>query len=273
MSTPSISTRNRKSSTTTQSSISAPATPAAPPSPAMMSPSLPGSIPTHSTLMIYGAKRAASSIKQFLNFRRELWRIRLGEAGKPFFQRAILIHHIFEKIPAWLGQEPGFRDRPFKKRMRLRPLHMHLAHHREIHAVIQRAELRDLVILPRSLGAEIVRRHANHHQPGLPVGLPYSLQRLILRRKSAFAGGVDHHQRPPSQIAQRVGLPLDRLKRKIVSAGHLLLPNLLSVHDHSTTDHRSHQCNGRFASSHLRLPLGPRAGFRQHRPLYDRGGL
>src|SRR3546814_8687862 len=74
--------------------------------------------------------------------------------------------------------------------------------HRDLHVLThsfptRRSSDRDLGLRARLLRAEIVRRHAQHHQPAVAVTPPQRLQLGILRGEAAFRGGVDDHPRTP----------------------------------------------------------------------------
>src|SRR5204863_2440911 len=96
---------------------------------------------------------------------------------------------------------------------------LHLAHHREAHPVVERAEGGDLLVAARVLPAEFVARKADDHQPAVAVAFPQRLQPLELRREAALAGGVDD-QHYLSTLCRKVsGFALNGEGLEIVDAG------------------------------------------------------
>src|SRR5690606_25382989 len=87
-----------------------------------------------------------------------------------------------------LALEPG------PQRMRTRAVDLDLGEHREIDAVVERAEGPDPGLVARLLVAELVARKAEHHQPALAVVAPQLLQPRVLRGETALRGDVDDQQ-------------------------------------------------------------------------------
>src|SRR5262245_15885454 len=104
---------------------------------------------------------------------------------------AVTPDEIFVKIPAW-RLERALAGRPFVERMRARTLHLRLGGEGETDSVLAVRGLDDVGRTAGFLAAEIVRRHADDHQPAPVVALPQLPQPGILRGKAALRCGVDH---------------------------------------------------------------------------------
>src|SRR5262245_1225673 len=94
---------------------------------------------------------------------------------------------IFMKIPA-RRLERALAGRPFVERMRACALDLGLGGERETDAVLAMRGLDDVGRAARLLSAEVVRRHADDHQPASVVALPQLLQAGILRGEAAERG-------------------------------------------------------------------------------------
>ena len=77
----------------------------------------------------------------------------------------------------------------------------------------------DLGGAARLLAAEIVRRHADDHQPALVIARPQFLQAGILRRVAAKRRGIDHHDRFAGVIGKTDRAALQSSERERVG-GH-----------------------------------------------------
>lgn len=93
-----------------------------------------------------------------------------------------------------------------EQRVSARAVDLDLAKQRKTHAEITLAELRNVPRIARFLLAELVARKAQYHQATVAVGLPQLLQALVLRGKTALAGGIDHQQHLAREVAQRLVL-------------------------------------------------------------------
>jgi len=85
------------------------------------------------------------------------------------------------------------------------------------------AELADLLGATGFLLAELVAGKAEH---GQALGLIFFMKQfkaLILRRKSAFAGGIHHQHHPAFEVRQRNLRSLQCVRAEIVNACHLCL--------------------------------------------------
>ena len=69
-----------------------------------------------------------------------------------------------------------------------------LGHQREGHAVVQAAELSDLVIGAGLLSGELVAREADDHETLVLIFLIKGLQAVVLRGETALGCCVDYHQ-------------------------------------------------------------------------------
>src|SRR5512138_30883 len=78
-----------------------------------------------------------------------------------------------------------------------------LREHWERDAVIYPAELRDLLIRSRLLGAEIVGRKRQHHKTFLAIAAIELFQAIILRRIAALARSIDDQQHLAGKLAER----------------------------------------------------------------------
>ena len=81
--------------------------------------------------------------------------------------------------------------------------------HGEIDGVVRLAEGPYLRFVMRLLAAEIVRRHAEHDQPAVPVTLPQRLQIAVLGGESAERSRVDDQNRPPGIVGHRQRAAVD----------------------------------------------------------------
>ncbi len=94
---------------------------------------------------------------------------------------------------------------------------------RKVDSVIGFAELLDLGRRSRLLLAEIVGRHAEHHEAAVAVVLPQRFETAVLRRIPAERRGVDDQHRPAPPGVERQLFAVDRNKFElvgIIGGGH-----------------------------------------------------
>ncbi|MNG26417.1 hypothetical protein D3C84_1114090 [compost metagenome] len=72
------------------------------------------------------------------------------------------------------------------------PVDFQLAGQRKGHAIVEAAEILDLLLGPRFLPGKLVARQAQHAEAFALVLLIEVFQRRVLRGQAAFGGDVDH---------------------------------------------------------------------------------
>ncbi|MNT67676.1 hypothetical protein D3C72_2058410 [compost metagenome] len=112
----------------------------------------------------------------------------------------------FDSLAAQYARGKAFQF--IEQRMRPRTIDLNLAEQREADAVVQSAEVGDLQGITGLLRTELIAGKAQHHQPPFAVILPQVFQPTVLRRKTAFTGGVNHQIGSGGEIPQRFVFPL-----------------------------------------------------------------
>src|SRR6185437_16641064 len=94
-------------------------------------------------------------------------------------------------------------------------------------AVGEAAELRDLLVRPRLLPAEIVRRKADDDEPAALVSSIERFESFVLARIAAIARGVDDQQHLSAKLTQRLrfaGLqPVESLPEQFRTIGRFIV--------------------------------------------------
>src|SRR5690606_16932860 len=98
--------------------------------------------------------------------------------------------------------------------------------HRETHPVVLLAEFRDLLIAAGFLAPEVIGRKADDDEVLVLIRFIQQLQLLVLRGKSALAGGVDDHHFLSPEAGKIEGLPRKVLYPELV---YILLLHVLLV--------------------------------------------
>lgn len=96
-------------------------------------------------------------------------------------------------------------------------VHVDLGENREADAVIQLAELRNLLIVARLLAAKLIARKAQYLEPFFVVFFAQGLKPLVLRSEAAFAGGIDDEQSLARELLEGAFLATPVLRREIVN--------------------------------------------------------
>src|SRR5690606_25328625 len=143
---------------------------------------------------------------------------RLHAAGEHLGEAAVRCDQVFVEIPFRQGILAQLGGDPAVEGMRVLPEHLLLLGEREVDVEIDLAEFPDLLGRTGLLAAEIVRRHAKHHQALVPVVAPQLLQVGILRGEAALRGGVDQQHGLAAELLHRQRLAVDGGEVEIMGA-------------------------------------------------------
>src|SRR5690606_23161562 len=99
-----------------------------------------------------------------------------------------------------------------------------LGEQREVHLVVEAAELADLRFAARLLVAELVARKAQHGQSAVAPVAPQRLQAGVLRREAAPGGDIDDQQPAPPPFGERALAAVDVAGGEVVDAAHAGAP-------------------------------------------------
>src|SRR5216683_1897256 len=116
---------------------------------------------------------------------------------------AVAIDKIFVKVP--FRALPSPREELRIQRIGLDAGHTRFLEHRELDAVGQAAEFRDLLVAARLLAAEVVRRKTDHDQSARLVFPVKRLETFVLMRVSAVARRIDDQNDLAAVLAKRLG--------------------------------------------------------------------
>src|SRR5690606_36481067 len=118
-----------------------------------------------------------------------------------------------------LAPEPG------PQRMRAGAVDLDLGRHREIHPVVERAELLDLLLAARFLVAELVAGKPQHHQSAFAIVAPELLQAGVLRGEAALRGHVDEQLHLSSELREPQRLAADCGRGEVERGAHGAAPD------------------------------------------------
>ena len=104
--------------------------------------------------------------------------------------------------------------------VRFRTVDVDFLHQGEGHAVVEAAELGDLLVGAGLLMCELVAREAEDDQPLVFVLLVESFQPVVLRGETALGGGVDNHEDLAAVLRHFHLCALVVLGFEIVNCGH-----------------------------------------------------
>jgi len=151
--------------------------------------------------------------------------LRLGGARPPARDRAVLGDEELLKVPldALQAHDAGLALlHPLPHGLDLVAVDVRLAEHGERDAVVDHAEVLDLVVAARVLAAELVAGEAEELDVVGVLALQLFvelLKTLELRGEAAFAGGVDDQHDLALQVLQRVRLTLLVVGLEVVEGG------------------------------------------------------
>src|SRR6478752_4766 len=117
---------------------------------------------------------------------------------------AVAIDDVLVEIPLRSNACAGAQGR--EQRIRAHLGHAGLLEHRKLHAVRQPAELRDLLVRPGLLSAEIVGREADDDKTAALVFAIERFETLVLARVAAVTRRVDDDEHLALKLAQRLRL-------------------------------------------------------------------
>lgn len=170
----------------------------------------------NSQLRNSGAAKSSGSRRGQRFFDRGGHGFRIGLLGRlePGDGLAVLADEKFPEIPFHVtGEHPVLAGERGVERVTLGAFHVDFFHQRETDRVLRLAELADFLGGSGLLGAEVVAGKRDHRKALRREFLMDGLQRLILRRESAFRGGVDHQHHLALEVGQRGLLAGEGLER------------------------------------------------------------
>jgi KUP system potassium uptake protein len=117
-----------------------------------------------------------------------------------------------------------FRLEVLVHRRRIVAIHVDFREQRKRHAVVDLAELRDLVLGPGFLRTELVARESQHFESLGVIFLVERFEALVLRREAALAGRVDHQKHLVVIPIELDRLAVNVVHGEIVDRGHGIVP-------------------------------------------------
>ena len=160
---------------------------------------------------LFRGKRGFNRFRHFLGFR--------GSLGiKALDDLAILADEELVEVPLDVtGERRIFAREYLVERVAVRAVDLDLVEQRESHAVLAGAELLDLLIRARFLGAELVAGETGDDQTFILILLVSGFEALVLGSITALGGDVDHEDDLAFIIFQGGILAIDVLQRDIVN--------------------------------------------------------
>ena len=131
-----------------------------------------------------------------------------------------LVQQLRERVLGCEAGKASLARQPFVDGMGILAVHLNLRHQGEGDAVVQAAELLDLLVSTWLLMPELVTREADDDQPALLVLLIEVLQPIVLRGEATLRGCVDDEKHLAFVVGKVHLLALVRQGAKLINGVH-----------------------------------------------------